>query len=253
MIYLDLVIALNFAVDFLLLLAANRLSGFPLRLPRFLAAAALGGLYGGICLLPAFRFLGSGFWRITALAGMAIIAFGIDRSALRRGTLFVLLSMALGGVALGFGRGGGWQILAAALSLLGLCYFGFSGRAASQQYVSVELIHHGAQASLIALLDTGNTLRDPISGEPVLIAGPDAAKKLLGLTEVQLASPVESGGTIRGLRLIPYRAVGCPMGMLLAFRPEQVTIGGKPSRTIVAFSPHTVGNEGYQALAGGLL
>ena len=46
-IYLDLVILLNFLVDFLLLLGTNRLSGFPAAIGRCALAAALGALHSG--------------------------------------------------------------------------------------------------------------------------------------------------------------------------------------------------------------
>ena len=59
-VYLDLVMGLNFLVDFLLLLGTNRLSGFPLRASRCALGALLGSVYSGACLLPA-----SGFWGIS--------------------------------------------------------------------------------------------------------------------------------------------------------------------------------------------
>lgn len=252
MVYLDLVMGLNFAVDLLLLLATNRLSGFPSRPGRCTLAGTLGGLYGGICLLPGFTFLGNFLWRLVVLGLMAVIAFGLDRSALRRGTLFVLLSMALGGVALCLGRGGGWSAIGAAAGVCLLCILGFGG-SVGQNYVTVEIRHGGQQAVLTALRDTGNTLRDPITGESVLIVGPEAAAQLLSLTPRQLASPIESLSAVPGLRLIPYRAVGQSGGMLLAIRPQQLRIAGQPSRAIVAFAPNPIGNDGYQALAGGIV
>ncbi len=252
MVYLDLVMGLNFAVDLLLLLAANRLSGHPAKLLRCILAAALGGIYGGICLLPGFRFLGNSLWRLASLAAMSVIGFGCTKSALRRGTLFLFLSMALGGIALGLESGGGWQLIAAAAAVCGLCILGF-GNVLPQQYVSVEISHNGTRTTLTALQDTGNTLHDPVTGEPVLVAGPEAAKALLGLTPHQLSSPIEAICTVPGLRLIPYRALGNPGGMLLGIRPDQVRINGQTTRTIVAFAPETIGNEGYQALAGGIL
>ncbi len=253
MVYVDLVMLLNFAVDLLLLMGTNRLSGFPSRRGRCFLAAMLGGLYGAVCLLPGFRFLGNLLWRIVALAAMAVTAFGADKSALRRGALFVMLSMALGGIALGLGRGGTWQLIAAAAGLCLLSGFGFSGKMGARQYVSVEIIHRGVRTAMTALKDTGNSLRDPITGEPVLVVGPEAAKKLLGLSAEQLATPIEAMTAVPGLRLIPFRAVGSANGMLLAFRPEMVCIDGQNGRTIVAFAPDKIGNEGYQALAGGLL
>ena len=112
-VYLDLVMLLNFLVDFFLLLGTNRLSGFPADLKRTAAAAALGGLYGGACLLPELRFLGNLLWRTVFLVLMAVLAFGWNRSAVRRAGVFLLLTMALGGLALSFGRGALTSLLAA--------------------------------------------------------------------------------------------------------------------------------------------
>ena len=67
-IYLDLVILLNFSVDFLLLMGTNRLSGFPLSPGRCAWAAVLGAVYSGACLLPGFSFLGALLWRMVSLA-----------------------------------------------------------------------------------------------------------------------------------------------------------------------------------------
>ena len=128
-VYLDLVVILNFLVDFLLLLGTNRLSGFPLAAGRCAAAAGLGAVYGGVCLLPSFRFLSGTLWRLVCLAGMAVIAFGCNANAVKRGGVFVLLSMALGGVALNVGRGGFWPLLLCAGAVWLLCRApAFSGR-----------------------------------------------------------------------------------------------------------------------------
>ncbi len=253
-VYLDVVMGLNFAVDFLLLLGTNRLCGYPAKSGRCVAAAVLGGVYGGVCMLPGFAFLGNTLWRFVSLGIMAVIAFGFDMSALRRGVLFVFLSMALGGIALGLNSKGAAGLILAAGGVWVMCAFGFRGRVKCREYVSVNLSYGGRRRSLIALRDTGNTLKDPITGEAVLVVGSDVANKLLGLTREQLSSPIETveKGIIPGLRLIPYRAVGQPHGMLLAARMDEVVIGKEPSGRLVAFAPQELGrNEGYQALAGG--
>lgn len=58
-VYLDGVMGLNFLVDWLLLLGVNRMSGFPPGVGRTAAAAAMGGGYAGMCMVPGFAFLGS--------------------------------------------------------------------------------------------------------------------------------------------------------------------------------------------------
>ena len=99
-IYLDLVMVLNFLVDFFLLLGTNRLAGFPAGAWRCAGAAVLGSVYSGACLLPGFRFLGNFLWRGVSLCLMGLMAFGCNASAIKRGGIFLLLSMAMGGIAL---------------------------------------------------------------------------------------------------------------------------------------------------------
>lgn len=251
-IYLDIVILLNFLVDFLLLMGTNRLCGYPAGPGMAALAAGLGALYAGACVLPGFAFLGNFLWRAVSLVLMALIAFGWSKNALRRGIVFVFLCMAMGGAALGLGGSGFWGLIASAGCICFLCVAGFRGRIGTSSYVPVELAYGGKRLRLTALRDTGNTLRDPVTGNAVLVIGADAAQKLTGLTQQQLKKPVESMGAIPGLRLIPYRAVGQEGGMLLALRVPEVKIGSWHGSSLVAFAPEGLSSEGaYQALTGG--
>ena len=253
MIYADVVMGLNFLVDFLLLLGTDRLSGYPSSPGKAAMAAGLGAVYSGVCLMPGFRFLGNWLWRVVFLGLMAVIAFGINRTALRRGLIFLVLSMALGGIALGFGSPDQTGVVIAAAGLWLVCRYGLR-TVGEQTYVPVELTHQGKKLKLLALRDTGNTLRDPLTGEQVLVAGADVAGELLGLTEEQLQHPVESlaKGILPGLRLVPYRAVGQPGGMLLALRFPGAVIGKNRGDPLVAFAPQELGRgEVYRMLTGG--
>lgn len=255
-VYLDLIVILNFIVDFLLLLGTNRLSGFPVPMGRSALAAALGGIYSGVCMLPGFRFLGNTLWRLVSLALIGVIAFGLDRSAIKRGGVFVLLSMALGGIAVSFGRGDFFVLILAAAGVWLLCRVAFGDTVGGREYVPLTLTYGENTASLVALRDSGNTLRDPISGEQVLVIAGEVAQKLTGLTEKQLRTPLETLALrpIPGLRLIPYRAVGQAGGMLLAMRFDNVKIGSRTQSAMVAFAPEGLGRgDVYQALTGGAI
>ena len=106
---------------------------------------------------------------------------------------------------------------------------------------------------LIALRDTGNTLRDPVTGERVLVLSAEVAWDLLGLTRQQLEAPLETLGQVPGLRLIPYRAVGRESGMLLGKVLDDVTIGTWRGKALAAFDPGGLGGQTmYQALTGGV-
>lgn len=253
-VYLDLVLMLNFAVDLLLILGTNRLSGFPPGFRRGILASALGALYAAGCMLPRFSFLGSTFWRLIFLGLMGIIAFGLNKSAWKRTGIFVLLSMAMGGIALGMGKSDFSMVLLSALGVWVLSRIGFGGSVGAKEYIPITITEGDRSVSVIALKDTGNSLRDPITGEQVLILGPDAAKRLLELSGEQLSHPLEAmvQNEGRGLRLVPYNSVGQPVGMMLAKRFADVKIGEHRGSTLVAFAPERIGvGQVYQALAGG--
>ena len=253
-VYLDLVFLMNFLVDFLLLLGTNRLSGFPPGASRCAWGALVGSLYSAACLLPGLRFLGSLLWRLVSLAGVGAAAFGLGPGAVKRTGVFLLLSMALGGMALSLGRSDFAALTAAAAFCFCLCRICFGNTLGGREYVPMTLTYGGKTASLIALRDSGNTLRDPVTGEQVLVVSGSVGQRLTGLTESQLRHPLETLAQrpIPGLRLIPYRAVGQQGGFLLGVRMEQVKVDGRITPAVVAFAAENFG-EVYQALAGGAL
>ena len=255
-VYADAVFLLDFLIDYLLLLGTNRLCGHPPDWKRTAIAAAVGGAYSVLCLLPGFSFFSRAVWRVVILVVLSWIAFGLSRSAIRRCVVFVILSMALGGVALGLGNKAVWTLPLSAVMIFVLCFVGFRDRIGTVSYLPVELFYRGKHLHLTALEDTGNGLRDPVTGRPVLVVDAQIAQKLTGLTQQQLRSPVTSmaQSPIPGLRLIPYRSVGQQSGLLLALRVPEVHIGNWKGSSLVAFAPDGLSREGaYQALTGGMV
>lgn len=251
-VYVDGVMAVNFLVDLLLLLGTNRLSGFPSDKKRVTAAALLGALYSGVCLLPDFRFLGNLLWRLVCLGLMSAIAFGLDRSALQRCGIFVLLSMALGGFAVALGKADFGVLALAAVGLWLLCRAVLEGSVGSREYIPLEIRNGDRCVKLLALRDTGNTLRDPITGEQAVIITARAARQLTGLTEQELRHPLETLGRYPGLRLIPFRTVGQASGMMLGMGFSDARVNGRQTRVLAAFSPENFGEKSaFQALTGG--
>ena len=253
-IYLDLLIILNFLVDFLLLVGTNRLAGYPNGIKKCLLSAGLGAAYAGASVMPGFYFLGNGLWRILFLLMVGGIAFGWNRSGIQRGAIFLLLSMALGGIASGLNTKSFWTVVGAGIMIYLLCRMGFRG--GQKEYVPVELRWGDRHMSLVALKDTGNNLRDPVTGEQVLVAGADVGEKLLGLTSVQLTHPVETmaSGVIAGMQLIPYQAVGTTGGILIAVRFREAKIGNTYANPLVAFAPEVLARgEVYQMLTRGVI
>lgn len=277
-IYLDQAFLLNGLVDYLLLTVSGSLLGLPLRRKRILLAGAVGGVYAALSLLPSFLFLQSVFWKLLMAGVLCFLAFGTGRGLLRQWIVLFLLAAAFSGLVLLLTQlfstpkaliGGtvyypmtfGVLILTAGISC-GLMLWGLR-RLVQHGGNIAELSLHlaGKELQLTALRDTGNTLRDPISGCGVLVADWKVLKKCcpeLNLRAEDLEAPQELMSRILekkpGLkpRLIPYKTVGVGHGMLLALRPEEIKIEGRTENLLVAFSQVSVSDGGgYQALLGG--
>ena len=238
------VMLIRFFVDILLLLGVKRLSNFPSNIRRVPLAALYGSIFAGCSMLTAMAFLNQPLWQVFGLAATGMLSFGVTVSALRVDLVYVLLHLALSSVTKSSGG-----------NLVACCVFSFCvlvlQKEKSGLYVPVEINHNGRKLSLTALRDTGNCLRDPITGKPVLIVDALTAKGLTGLSGQQLGNPIDTVGAIPGLRLIPYKTVG-GTGLLLALRLQDVKIGSWQGSSLVAFSPETFSVEGmYQALTGG--
>ena len=246
--YILLAVFFRFTVDFLLLLATKRLSSRETGLSRMLLACGVGAGCALLGTLFPIGFFQSWFYLILTAILICLTAFGMGKRAL---VVFCLLQLSVDGLA--GSTEDRMDILWAAV-LLGVCLYGFRGGMGAARIVPVELYYGGKTVKLRALRDTGNTLRDPITGRSVLVVDAAVADLLTGLSLQQLEKPVESLGQLPGLRLIPYRGVGQPGGMLLGLSIKKTRIGKRKGSLVVAFAPQILDETGkYQALVGEFL
>lgn len=238
--YMIFGLIINFFVSFILFMAVRPLSArYAL---RSLISAAIGSALSALSLLPGFPF--GGWWHAAVQLLICLTAFGISMQSLRETALFCLLRLALEGM----GDSGPWGIVWS-VALYGVYRFVF--RSDREQYVPVEIRDDSKQVNCSALRDTGHRLWDPITGKRVLVVDAEVAECLTGLKRPQLSQPLQTMGTLPGLRLIPYRSVG-GTGLLLAKQYSRVTIGTWQGDILVAFSPEILDRKGtYQALIGG--
>ena len=227
--------------DFLLLAATGKLCAERICILRNLLSALVGGLYvGACCVLP----LGHWALRLFSRCILCLIAFGLRKDLWRKILIFIALTAALECAS----DGGGDRLLPLALSAAAVVLLTLDRE---NRYLPVELNLAGKSLKLTALFDTGNALRDPITGREVLVVGAETAETLLGLSADQLRKPLETIGLLPGLRLIPYKTIS-GRGFLLAMPMQNVKIGSYRGSSLVAFSPESIGNGNYQALTGGL-
>ena len=121
----------------------------------------------------------------------------------------------------------------------------------------------GRIQTVTALHDTGNTLRDPVTGCPALVMERRSADALWtpAVADVlaEQLSPEEKMAKLHRIdcpvrfTLLPFRAVGTAAGLLLAACSDYIEVNGKRyPRTPVALSEQAVSDGGgYHALWGG--
>ena len=263
-VYADGTAILNFLTDYLLLWGTGALTGKKRGSLRLCLGAVLGGIYGALCLIPGFRFLGGILWRILFLGLMLALAFGVGRQLFRQGILFLTLTLALGGGGYLLRQGGSLSFLtlgagAGALAL-GCRVLARTGTGAGER-VALTLSLGERRICITALRDTGNGLRDPLTGRAVTVIGPQAAGKLLPvkLDPAALSDPASAIEALQKrapelrLRLIPYQTVGREGGLLLGLRCDRVSAGKERLGELIAISPTELSENGsYEALTGGV-
>ena len=275
-VYIDLLFLLNLIANYLLLLAAGRMSGAVLRRWRIGLGAAAGALYAVLVFLPGLEWLA--FWLCKMACGVlkALIAYGGERYLLRVTVFFFGASAALAGAVLGLEMLGSVSLtlehgvfyskldIRLLLLLFVACYFVLSlffrrtGRYSGRELVRLEVTLDRGTVSLTALVDTGHSLTDTATNRPVVVAEAQALSGLLPAW-ADAAQPIRSverchASGSRQARLIPYRAVGVECGMLLALRTQGVRVGEKSlGPLLMALSPTPVDDGGtYHALIGGI-
>lgn len=279
-IYIDSLFLLNFVVDYLLLLCAGRLAGEVLHRGRLALGAALGAAYAAAVFFPGMGFLLHPLCKLSAAVLSLLAGYGGSRRLLRVTLVFFAVSAAFGGgifaLELLGGRGltlkNGIFYSAMDLKLILLsaagCYVLItlvlqrSARHTPRELAPAVLTLEGKRVALTALVDTGNTLTDPVSGRPVMVAEGERAKELFprdhrpgpgDLRDPTSALPrLGTGEWSRRFRLLPYRSVGVERGLLLAVRVDELELNGRGrGPVLVALSPTPVSDGGgYQALIG---
>ena len=270
-VYGDMIFLLNLLINYTLLRGTARLGGTAPRQLRLWLGSTVGGLYSVLVFVPGFSWLNMISCKLATAAVMLWTAFGWKSSTLRLAAVFSALSLVLCGTVYAFhcmGKApisaGGYLLYPVSWSTLLLTAFAVSTACrfllpplnhSSNSTIPITLSKQGKRIHITALRDSGNTLRDPLSGGEVLTVYWRALSPLLppSVNHESLLDPTSLLPRISELspRLIPYRTVGTKNGILLAI-PLEITIGKESRIGLVALSPTPVSDGGaYEALTGG--
>ncbi len=279
-VYIDVLFLLNLVVDYFILLAVSALFHRRDKRWRLLLAAALGALYASLLFFPQLGFLYTAGLKLVFSAAVVAAAFrfGGWRGFLKLLLVFYAVSMLFAGVLyavqLFFAppglmvRNGVGYLALSPLLLIGsgaACYIAlslfarlFHRRVHGEDLFDAQITAGGKTAHVAALMDTGNDLRDPISGLPVVIAEYRAVEALFPRGLRSFFRGGKNGGALpaegctegweKRVRMVPYASVGRG-GVLPAFRPDRLAFRAHPVSAHAAAAHAETAGEEYTAEA----
>lgn len=219
MVSIERFIGVNLMMNLLVFLLAARAAGY-VRWKRILCAVVMGTAYAVLASMMPVAWPRSLWAQTACMALISTVLFG-RRHGLRPGRwLYVVASSAISaGILLLIQRylQQGERYLAVGCPILALCALfirSTSVKLPPENKVWLRVVTRMGSAELCALVDTGNRLREPLSGLPVVIV---EARLLQNVLE---ASCLIGEGTLPpGFRLVRYGVLGGE-GELRCFRPQ---------------------------------
>lgn len=213
--YVDSLFLVNFVMNLYLLLLVDRGTLRTATPGRLLLGAAAGGLWGLLpFLIPKAGLIGMVGLNLLGTFGMLLITFPVKslRMFFKLFERLMLYSFCIGGALLFLIRSfpSFRQYLTGIFGILGVGGFFFfllifvEGRERQDSLCHATLCCKGRQVEVTALMDSGNSLIEPISGKPVCIVD---EKVLDGLKEL----------LPYGCRVIPYHSIGTQRGILKGY------------------------------------
>lgn len=280
-VYIDLLFLINFSMDYLCLYICGKVLRKKLKLIRLISAAATGGAYSVISLF--FPFSPTVNLIIDALFCLVICAIAFAEkgrrisSTLVCGFLFVGISMMTGGamtaifnflnkldLPLDSIEGDGistylFAIIAAVAGIITLRSGEIISKRSDIKECNITLTFGGKTAQFFALSDSGNLVKDPLSGKNVVLIDRDALSTLTDITVFDKflgGHQVSTYSGMKGLRIVPIKTAS-GRSFLPAVIPERLSaeIVTKSGKTLsldldALIAPSDIGKSaaGYKAI-----
>lgn len=280
-VYIDVLFLVNFIANYIIVLATARVSGIYIKRKHIIYSSIFGAVISLIVFFIKMNSLILIFIQLLCAFIMIYIAFGKNNkeSFIRLTVLFIIITTGFAGICTfmqNFGNniiyrnGVVYMDLPFKMLVLsfGVSYFIISvvfGKSAKHSIkkgdiIEVILLAFGKNIKFSGLNDTGNDLKDPITGKKVIIIERNILIQILPKDLTFIGLSINENNTIEMLeriaqteyntkfRIINYNAVGKSSASLLIFNPDKVIIGEKQLDVYIGISPNKISNGAYNAI-----
>lgn len=241
-IYLDVILLENLCMNYIILFATGLVNKVKIKQWKILVSSLIGGLYSILSFAPILEIYSNILFKVLLSVVMIYIAFAPKnlKMLLKQLILFYLVSFAFGGCAfalLYFIRPqdilmrnglltGTYPIKIALLGgivgfvIVNIAFKMVKGKISKKDmFCDIEIFWKDESAKVKTMIDTGNLLKDPLSGMPVIVVEKDSLQKLIpndiieNLSNMLEGKIVELGDDISGeyiskFRMIPFSSLG---------------------------------------------
>lgn len=256
-IYLDVILLENLCMNYIILFATGLIQKINIKQGRILLASLLGGIYAILSFAPVLPVYSSIFFKILISVVMVYVAFKAKNAKIlfKQLILFYLVSFAFGGCAFallyfvkpqdilmrnGF-LTGTYPLKIAILGgivgfvIVNIAFRLVKGRVSKKDmFCMVKIVFQGKSTCFKAMIDTGNLLKDPMSGMPVVIVEAKQLEEIIPRQVIQNLNHILGGEQkqvnqipeeyVSKFRVIPFSSLGKQNGLLLGFKADSITV-----------------------------
>lgn len=258
-IYLDVVLLENLCMNYIILFATAYILKLKVKQWRLILSSLLGGVYAVVSYLEILPLYSNFAVKILLSIGMVYLAFRANsiKTLAKQLVLFYLTSFVFGGCAfalLYFVRPqdilmqngvyiGTYPLKIALLGgLVGFIITYIAFRIVKTKFKKKDMIYNitikieQKQINLKAMLDTGNLLKEPITGMPVIVVEKQELysiipanllnhiQQLIGGEASNIVNQIEEKNYLTKFRVIPFSSIGKQNGLMLGIKADEVII-----------------------------
>lgn len=251
--YVDIIFLENVFMNSIILLATGVILKREIKILRILISSTIGSLYAIIIYISNMEIYSNFFLKLLLSLVIVYIAFKPPnlKSFLKHLVIFYLTSFTFGGVAFAllyfvspkdilFQDGvliGTYPIkMILAGGILGfiiitISFKNIKGKMSKKDmYCNVNIYDKDKEIKIMAIIDTGNFLRDPISKMPVVVIEKNKLVDIFprnildNISNIIDGKDIELGEYLSRIRAIPFKSLGKENGLLLGIKMDEIQV-----------------------------
>lgn len=256
-IYLDIILLENLLMNYIIVFATALIIKVEIKQINLILASLIGAIYSVLSYLTAMQIYSNFLLKLILSICMVYIAFRSKniKALLKHLILFYLTSFAFGGCAFALlyyirpqdvlmKNGvyiGTYPLKIALLGgivgfvIMNIAFKVIKSRISKKDmFCEVEINFNHKVSNVKAMIDTGNLLKDPITGTNVIVVESEKLEEIIPKDVLKNINHLLSGQLqeekkemqdyIARLRVIPFSSLGKQNGMLVGFKPDNIVI-----------------------------